>query len=1062
VIERLESRRLLAEALQLASRGAGDSYSDLVVPSESLVFFSPNASGLWVTDGKASGTKSLNATIFDGLQPGLRAAHKDSLYFVNESNQPSVVNGHTGQVKRLPTLVKHSRSHSFSEVNGRLFYAGFDDSAWGWRIFLLDDATNQFQVVIEPSGKAAVFEGEWGYLFPLQGKPTFVENDGELASIEIRSSAPPVLRRTASVRLHHASYIPPQTIGEHAYLFNGRVTFRTDGTQQGTDPLQLSSTILRGPVRFQGADWIATGDGIYRFDLSGGPGARVIQGQGWWRDDVLATSGDKLFFFDHRGTLFATDGTAEGTTPVDAFRDIEVSGLMSGPAGRVIVVGGDKTHGVELWTTDGTTAGTKLFDVVRGPGSSNPDLGLLVGNDVYFSTSRSDLSGAINKADASAVNRRPVARISAPLRVAEGGVLRLDASTSFDPDKDLLTYRWDLDSDGQYDDLTSVRNPAPTLTWEELKSLGVKDGPTSMTVRVQVSDAQSSAVSSPATMIIDDAAPVGSVRIPKKIVSNTRFTPLIRFTDFGLDQVERFTIDWGDGQSEQYDARSRLLAHQYTKPGRFAVAVTITDEDGTHPRLRLGVANVVSTLGAPVLLGETERTVVGEKLATANGSVLFVSGGTFDQDVLWVSNGTTYGTHPLLKAAAIYDLRSAGKLAYFLVTQDERFPTEWEMWRTDGTKDGTWRIRRVKQELTLDESFVHRKRLYFRADASGSLTRWLSTDGTASRMRSVTSSNGGTALLQQPVALQGTYYFLGRSTQSPVETNLYKLNGQTVSEAATVNAGFDSVLHAAGKWLFITRYSVGETPPQEAVIWRSDGTAGGTIVIRDIQVTNRSISFVGTKTLMVVASQTNRKGKDLTGQELWAVQNDGRARLIRDINPGADGSDIRFLQNAGGLTYFTADDGTGVQLWRTNGTSVGTVPLPLPYRLDRVFDLDAMAAVGKLLYFTLPEAKGNATLFRTDGTPDGTIRVTPITLDVMQDIKMAPYGQHLLFVARAEGSNTNRFWISNGTPRGTNVLTQFTMPLAQEAFGSIELRNGNLYLLLGLFDEELYRIYPKA
>src|SRR5438876_168667 len=63
------------------------------------------------------------------------------------------------------------------------------------------------------------------------------------------------------------------------------------------------------------------------------------------------------------------------------------------------------------------------------------------------------------------------------------------------------------------------------------------------------------------------------------------------------------------------------------------------------------------------------------------------------------------------------------------------------------------------------------------------------------------------------------------------------------------------------------------------------------------------------------------------GRELW--KSDGTAAgttLVKDIKPGPDRSYTYFLTNVNGTLFFSADDGVhGSELWKSDGTTAGTV-----------------------------------------------------------------------------------------------------------------------------------------
>src|SRR5262245_66453047 len=51
----------------------------------------------------------------------------------------------------------------------------------------------------------------------------------------------------------------------------------------------------------------------------------------------------------------------------------------------------------------------------------------------------------------------------------------------------------------------------------------------------------------------------------------------------------------------------------------------------------------------------------------------------------------------------------------------------------------------------------------------------------------------------------------------------------------------------------------------------------------------------------------------------------GLPALVKDINPYTAASPVANLVTAGGVTFFTVDDGThGVELWKSDGTEAGS------------------------------------------------------------------------------------------------------------------------------------------
>ncbi|MCC5805084.1 MAG: hypothetical protein JJU00_02035 [Opitutales bacterium] len=85
-------------------------------------------------------------------------------------------------------------------------------------------------------------------------------------------------------------------------------------------------------------------------------------------------------------------------------------------------------------------------------------------------------------------NRPPVAAAGGPYGLVMGSDLVLDASGSFDPDGDELTFAWDLSGNGEFDDASG---PTPVLTWSDLADLGL-NAPGTFTIAVRADDGKAS------------------------------------------------------------------------------------------------------------------------------------------------------------------------------------------------------------------------------------------------------------------------------------------------------------------------------------------------------------------------------------------------------------------------------------------------------------------------------------------------------------------------------------------------------------------------------------------
>jgi ELWxxDGT repeat protein len=160
---------------------------------------------------------------------------------------------------------------------------------------------------------------------------------------------------------------------------SGYELWKTDGTAAGT--------VLVKNIRADVADQDGLGSASYLSSSS--PLSFTVIGS------TLYFSADDGV---HGRELWKTDGTAAGTTMVADIDDTvdpdsgPSSGLegsygdMTVLNGKPFFLGYDPTHGRELWTSDGTAAGTQILaDIAPGADSSDIQLGAIFNGSLYFS-----------------------------------------------------------------------------------------------------------------------------------------------------------------------------------------------------------------------------------------------------------------------------------------------------------------------------------------------------------------------------------------------------------------------------------------------------------------------------------------------------------------------------------------------------------------------------------------------------------------------------------------------------------------------------------------------------
>ncbi len=180
----------------------------------------------------------------------------------------------------------------------------------------------------------------------------------------------------------------------------------------------------------------------------------------------------------------------------------------------------------------------------------------------------------------------------------------------------------------------------------------------------------------------------------------------------------------------------------------------------------------------------------------------------------------------------------------------------------------------------------------------------------------------------------------------------------------------------------------------------------------------------------------------VNGKELW-VTNGTETTLLKDINPGENGSDISNFKILNGKLLFTAtDEANGNELWATDGTEAGTKLVKDMFPGSGGSYAFEFIEFNNALYFRSEDGVHGTELWKTDGTTDGTVMVG--------DLREGEFGSNpsnfailnnKLYFSAIDGFDYDNgqtgleLWVSDGTAAGTHLVKDINPFESSQASG---------------------------
>jgi ELWxxDGT repeat protein len=809
----------------------------------------------------------------------------------------------------------------------------------------------------------------------------------------------------------------------------GRELWKSDGTEVGTVMVKdinpgssgssISSLFALNGIAYFIAD---NGTGGYNPELwrtdgtdTGTYMVKDIDQSGFSMPSIFSTVslGYSFFFSANNGTdgteLWKSDGTEGGTVMV---KDIYSGSNGSSPSsfststdGYVYFFAEDATSGRELWRTDGTEGGTTLVKDIRlGALSSNGSGTLGVPGYVYFTADNGTNGTELWKSDGTATGTVMVRDIrSGATGSSIQSIFALESSVYF----------------------SATNGTNGSELWRS-------DGTATGTVMVR--DIRSGAASG----FINSRPKAFNGKFYFSANDGTNGAELWESdgTATGTVMVKNIAPGAGNANPFLFDV---LGSNLYFMASDAVNGYELWKSDGTATGtvmakdLTPGSAGSTYSSGGSVS-GSTHFFFVAN--AGSKGAELWVSDGTEQGTVIVKDLNTLSDSSKNINPSSGPGHHvTFGRFSYFSATDGI---SGYELWRTDGTASGTTMVKDIypgPNDSAPSEMYVADDKLYFSAADAYGRELWV-TDGTEGGTRRLVDINVTGTFSSNPYGMtlfnDVVYFSAKTSDTNNGNFELWRTDG---TEEGTyllkeIMAGFSGSSIVFSAVTDEALYFSASDGTNGSELWRTDGTEEGTVLVKDIRSGSNSstpnyFKAIGSLVYFSATDGTN-------GTELWRT--DGTATgtvMVKDIYPGSSSSNPTNLLVFGeNLYFFATDSANGNELWKSDGTEGGTVLVKdayagpssgVPDNAQGLF----LESSDSLMFFLGTDGTNGNELWKSDGTTVGTIPVFEDLNPAANSYIGSPKAiNEKLYFTTGDFYDTTGFepWVSDGTEVGTRMI----------------------------------------
>ncbi len=232
-------------------------------------------------------------------------------------------------------------------------------------------------------------------------------------------------------------------------------------------------------------------------------------------------------------------------------------------------------------------------------------------------------------------------------------------------------------------------------------------------------------------------------------------------------------------------------------------------------------------------------------------------------------------------------------------------------------------------------------------------------------------------------------------------------------------------------------------------LWKSDGTAGGTVLVKDIRIGGvDGLSVNSNSPAVVHDNKLYFEARDSgSNSEPWISDGtEAGTQRLADLFPGASGSfPTEFKVFQSGVIFVASASGFGRQLWKTDGSAAGTLMITSQNAPSGIAPQNVFVGGDRVFFSSFTNSLGSEP-WVSDGTNAGTLALGDLSPGNSSSSPIFLYTFKGKTYFTADTPNLGReLWVTDGTPANTTLFKDMNPGESSASISNFSEVEGKIY-----------------